>query len=713
MDNTTPVRKPVDDFMNLSDLWRVCLMHWTWFVASIILFLSAASYYLMITPDMYTREASVLVKQEDQGKAATRKGSSNDDIQDLGMVMQVTNVANVQHELSSLDVLTEVVRRTQHVKDPAKVMAEAKSIKSRLKCEVADDKSTIINLKYTDYSAHQAEDVLYAIVQVYNEKWLQNKNQMTANTTQFVEARLRLLERDLGSVDDSISRYKVRNKITDLDRVSDIYLQQQSESESEILRITNQRAMVRYVLDILRSKSSRHQLLPTNSGINNQMAESQIIHYNSLLLQLRANMVGTSTQNPLIVQQETELDEIRKNILATLESQVNSLDIQINSLQGYNSEANSKITSNPSQAKHLVSVEREQKVKESLYLYLLQKKEENEVSMTYAAVNTKMIDMPNGSNNPTSPNSRGVLAAAFLAALLLPTVVLFVKESTDDRVRDKFDIERKTTLALIGDIPFNPQMQHKSLFSRTLHGHGKVTPLLVSPGKQDYINEAFRLIRSNLVFLTSRHGEKNVYIVTSNYKGSGKTFVSVNVAIALALANKRVLLIDGDLRHASASRLFKCTGKGLKGFADYLGEMENDVETLLTTHPQYATFDIMPVGTMPPNPTELLTSDRLPLLLKELRPQYDFILIDCPPTETLADASIIERYADRTLYVIRAGLFERKRLPDLEADVKNGKYKHLSVILNATKAGGRYGYHYGYKYGYHYHSYHYGYHYKG
>ena len=689
--------------MSLTDLWRVCLMHWTWFVASVILFLSVASYYLMVTPDMYTREASVLVKQEDQGKATSRKGSTNDDIQDLGMVMQVTNVANVQRELSSLDVLTEVVRRIKHIQDPAKVMAGAKEIKSRLKCNMADDKSTIINLSYTDYSAHQAEEVLYAIVQVYNEKWLQNKNQMTANTTQFIEARLRLLERDLGTVDDSISRYKARNRITNLDRVSDIYLQQQSQSESEILRITNQRAMVQYVLDILRSKSNRHQLLPTNSGINNPMAESQIVHYNSLLLQLRTNMVGTSTQNPLIVQQEAELDEIRKNILATLESQVNSLNIQINSLQGYNSEANSKISSNPKQAKHLVSVEREQKVKESLYLYLLQKKEENEISMTYTAVNTKIIDMPNGSNNPTSPNNTTVLFAAFMAALLLPTVVLFVRESTDNRVRDKFDIEHKTSLALIGDIPYNPQMQHKSFFSRMLHGHGKVTLLMVSHGKQDYINESFRLIRSNLEFLTSKHGEKNVYIVTSNYEGSGKTFVSANVALALALANKRVLLIDGDLRHASASRLFKCKGRGL---ADYLGEMVNDVDTLLTTHSEYPTLDIMPVGTMPPNPTELLTSDRLSRLLQELRPQYDFILIDCPPTETLADATIIERYADRTLYVIRAGLFERKRLPDLEADVKNGKYKHLSVILNATKAGGRYGYHYGYKYGYKY-GYHY------
>ena len=692
--NNNTSHKQADDFITLPDLWHICLTHWTWFVASLIVFLGAATYYLTVTPNIYTREASVLVKDESTGKSANKR-ASDEDFDDLGLVAQKTNVANVQREFASLDVLTEVARRVMKTKSNQQTMQAAKSIKANLKAEVEGDKSTIIDLKYTSTSPQQAEQVLYTIVQVYNEKWLESKNQMTASTSQFIEARLRLLENDLGHVDDSISKYKTRNKITDLEHVSDIYLQQQSQAEAEILSVTNQRAMAKYLLDILRSKSARHQLLPTNSGINNQVAETQIVHYNSLLLQLRNNMVGTSAQNPLIAQQESELDEIRHNILTTLESQIKTLDIQLQSLHGYNNEANSKITSNPNQAKHLVSVEREQKVKESLYLYLLQKKEENEISMTYAVVNTKIIDMPNGSDLPTSPNKRTILFTALLFGLLVPVVVLFAKESFDTTVRDKFDIERKTTLPLIGNVPLYTKKRSMigwwpwRLFKHHYHRH---PALVVSEGQQNYINEAFRLIRMNIEFMAKGDGEGNIFIVTSNYAGSGKTFITMNLALTLAIAGKRVLLIDGDLRHASASRILKNSDKGL---ADYLGEKESKLSELIYQSTQSDKLEVMPVGTMPPNPTELLASNQLQKLFDELRPLYDFILVDCPPAESLADASIIERYADRTLFIVRAGLFERKRLADLEADVENGKYKHFSLILNATKGGGRYGYHYG------------------
>lgn len=701
----TAVRKSSDDFITLPDLWHICLSHWRWFVVSLIVFLGLATYYLAVTPNLYTREASVLVKQDNAGKSAGKQNSS-DDFDDLGLVAQNTNVANVQRELSSLDVLTVVARRVLHARTDQEAIEKAKEIKHNLTADIEDDKSTIVNLKYVSSSPQEAERVLYAIVQVYNEKWLENKNQMTASTSQFIEARLRLLENDLGHVDDSISRYKMRNKITDLERVSDIYLQQQSQSESEILRVTNQRSMTKYLLDILRSKANRHQLLPTNSGINNQMAEAQIVHYNSLLLQLRSNMVGTSTQNPLIAQQEAELDEIRKNILSTLESQVKSLDIQLQALQGYNNEANSKISSNPKQAKHLVSVEREQKVKESLYLYLLQKKEENEISMTYSAVSTKMLDLPNGSDLPTSPNKALTLMAAIVFGLLVPIIILFVKECFDNTVRDRFDIEHNTSLSLIGNVPLYQEGEKHGWLSRVRgKAVGNHVSFVVSEGQQNFINEAFRLIRTNMEFMTSRQGEKNVYIVTSNYAGSGKTFVSMNLALTLAIAGKRVLLIDGDLRHASASRLLHCPKVGI---ADFLGEKETDVKSLIFHTEVNPNLDVLPVGTVPPNPTELLAGEQLPLLFDQLRSLYDFILVDCPPTETLADADIIERCADRTLFVVRAGLFERSRLSDLEADALNGKYKHLSLILNATKAGGRYGYHYGYKYGYKYgyHRYH-------
>lgn len=691
MEQNYNVRRQSDEFITITDLWHICLSHWTWFATSLLLFLCIAGYYLAVTPNLYTREASVLIKQESAGKNAGKQ-SDNNDFNDLGLVTQATNVANVQRELTSLDVLSEVARRVTKVHNEKEVLQQAKDMKAHLKAEVEDDKSTIVNLKYVSPSAQEAERVLFAIVQVYNEKWLENKNQMTASTSQFIEARLRLLENDLGHVDDSISRFKMRNKITDLERVSDIYLQQQSQSESEILRVNNQRSMTKYLLDILRSKTTRHQLLPTNSGINNQMAEAQIVHYNSLLLQLRSNMVGTSAQNPLIAQQESELDEIRKNILATLESQIKSLDIQLQALQGYNNETNSKISSNPNQAKHLVSVEREQKVKESLYLYLLQKKEENEISMTYTAVNTKLLDFPNGSDQPTSPNKALTLAFAIMAALIVPTILLFVKESLDTTVRDKYDIERHSALSLIGNVPLYEE-KTKGGWLRLLAGRPKCpTPLVVGAGKQNYVNEAFRLIRTNLEFMTS--APKNVFIVTSSYAGSGKTFISMNLALTLAIAGKRTLLIDGDLRHASASHLMKCPKVGL---SDYLGEKETDIHKLLFHSTLNDNLDIMP-----PNPTELLAGEQLSKLIDEVRPLYDFVLIDCPPTDTLADAGIIERCVDRTLFIIRAGLFERKRLSDLEAAVENGKYKHISLILNATKTGGRYGYHYGYKYGYKY-----------
>lgn len=697
-ETNTSISKSSDNFITIPDLWHICQAHWSWFVASLIICLGIAVYYLAITPDMYTREASVLVKDENVGKNSNKR-ASNDDFEDLGLVTQNTNVANVQRELSSLDVLTEVARRVMGAKTNQDAIEKAKVIKKNLKTDIENDKSTIVNLKYSSPSPQEAERVLYCIVQVYNDKWLQNKNQMTASTSQFIEARLRLLENDLGHVDDSISKYKMRNKITDIERVSDIYLQQQSQSEAEILRVTNQRAMVKYLLDILRSKSTHHQLLPTNSGINNQMAETQIVHYNSLLLQLRNNMVGTSAQNPLIAQQESELGEIRHNILSTLESQIKTLDIQLQSLQGFNSEANSKISSNPNQAKHLVSVEREQKVKESLYLYLLQKKEENEISMTYTAVNTKIIDMPNGCDHPTSPNKRLILLVATVLALFVPVVILFIKESFDNTVRDKFDVERRTTLSLIGNIPLFSDKK-RSWLQRILQGKKEEkTSFVVGVGQQNYINEAFRLIRTNMEFMTHKLGEKNVYIVTSNYAGSGKTFISMNLAMTLAIAGKRVLLIDGDLRHASASHLLHCPNIG---FADYLAERESDISELIYHAEESENLDILPVGTMPPNPTELLAGPQLAQLFDQLRPLYDFIIVDCPPTETLADAGIMERHADRTLFVMRAGLFERKRLDDLEQDVENGKYKHISLILNATKGGGRYGYHYGYKYGYQY-----------
>lgn len=694
MENITPVRRQQNDFLTIPDLWRICVAHWYWFAVSLTVCIAIACYYLAVTPKLYTREAAVMVKQELMGKNAG-KNLGGDEFNDIGMVQQTTSVTNIQRRLTSLDVLTEVVRRLGLADNEQEVMRVAQSIKGRVTADLKDDKSTIIYLKYYAPSVTNADNVLNKIVEVFNDKWREGKNEMTANTSRFIQERLSLLENDLGIVDDSISSFKARNKITDLNRVSDIYLQKQSTSEAHILTLTNQRSIALYILSILEDKSTQHQMLPTNSGINNPVAETQINQYNSMLLQLKNNMYNTSDQNPLILKQESELKEVRKNIAATISNHIKSIDIQLSTYQAASGEADNKITQNPNQAKYLLSVEREQKVKESLYLYLLQKKEENEINKTYTSNITQFIDMPHGSAIPTSPKSRNVLLAAILLGVIFPVSILFVRESMNSTIRSKHDIERKTSLLLLGEIPM--YREKKGWLSRLMPvGRKRLKNIIVvASDKSDMVNDAFRILRSKLEFMTSRHSSKNIYTITSDYAGSGKTFISTNLSLVMAIKGHNVLLIDGDLRHASASHHFNCTESGL---ADYLNEEVTDIDSLLVKHPDYPSLSILPVGTIPPNPTELLSGERFAQMLNEMRARFDFIIIDCPPNENMADASIIESHADRTLFVVRAGVYERKHIYDLEADVLNGKHKNLTIILNGTEMlnSGNVRYNYGY-----------------
>ncbi|MGM9776327.1 MAG: hypothetical protein ACI3ZG_06125, partial [Candidatus Coprenecus sp.] len=229
---TAPTKhKTADDFLTITDVWYLCITHWNWFVVSLFICIGYACYYLAVTPNLYTRSAAVLVKQDAQGKDAGWR-NYGEEFNNLGLLQQSTNVANVQRQITSLNVLTEVVKRAFPEGREWNVVREAQRIQRRLKTKIDDDKSTIINLTYVDESPQHAEVILNLVVQVYNELWIEDKNQITAAASRFIEERLKLLEDELGVVDDSISAFKVRNKITDLDRVSDIYLQQQSQSDA-------------------------------------------------------------------------------------------------------------------------------------------------------------------------------------------------------------------------------------------------------------------------------------------------------------------------------------------------------------------------------------------------------------------------------------------------------------------------------------------------
>lgn len=703
MNSNTSFNKHIEEFLSLQDFWILCRSHSSWFGLSLAMFLLVAIYYLSITPDVYTCEASVLVKEETTQGTVTQSSNGNN-FNNMALIQQQTNVPNVLRQYKSLALLTDVAYRLDTIRTKSEAKRVAQALQGGLTTTLDDEKSTIINLKYTDTSPERAERVLNTIIEVYNERWINEKKQMARNTASFIDERLVVIEKSLNQVDDSISTFKTRHHITNLEQASDLYLQQQNESEAEILQLTNQLYMAQYILDVLKDNKSRYKLLPVHTGLTSSEAGQQIAQYNTLLLKLKNNLEGTSTQNPIIMRQEEELGEIRQNIIATISNYINTIQIQIGSMQGYNADVKEKVTSNPDQAKKLLSVERDQKVMESLYLYLLQKKEENEISMTYTPAPTQVVDMPHGSSFPTYPNKKSVLLAAILMGLLLPAVIIFVRESLNTTVRGKLDIESRTQIPVVGEVPLIDNGK-KSVelngihFKKNKRSRHMPPPLLVQQDSQNAINEAFRILRSNLEFMSDTPKHKNVYLVTSMYAGSGKSFITMNLALALAIKGRRVLVIDGDMRRATTTHTF---GNRMVGLTDYLGEKVEHVEEVIYQHDEHPSLYILPVGTTPPNPTELLSSSRMPLLLEQVRPQFDFILIDCPMTESLADASIIEHHVDRTLYVVRAGLFQRRSVYQLDAQVQNGKYKNLSIVLNAIKPVSQYGYKYGYYYNYKY-----------
>ncbi len=569
---------------------------------------------------------------------------------------------------------------------------------SQLHVSQSTDNSSVIRLTLSDRSIQRADDILATLIEVYKDSWIRDKNQIAVSTSQFITERLGVIEGELGNVDDDISSYKSQYLIPNVDAASSMYMNQNQQIASEIMSVNNEIQMAKFVRSYLTNESSKNQLLPANSGLVGDIA-SQVREYNEKLLE-RNNLVSKSSEsNPLVQNMDRDLVAMRNAIIATVDTQIAALNTQLRSLQSTQSATTSKIASNPAQAKYLLSVERQQKVKESLYLFLLQKREENELSQAFTAYNTRIVSKPGPAGVPPTPAKTNILLIAGLIGLALPFGITFIKESTNTRVRGRKDIEH-LALPYLGEIPLSPHILRQD----AKKGHKEINTLVVKEGQRDIVNEAFLVVRTNVEFMHNTKDGANVIAVTSFNPGSGKSFVAMNLAMTLALKGRRILVIDGDMRHGSTSAY---VGSPDKGLSNYLNSGSTDPKSLIVKDPDSATLDILPVGPVPPNPTELLESPRLEELISELRPHYDYIFIDCPPIEIVADAQIIDRHVDRTIFVIRAGLLERSMLPELDRIYEEKKYRNMALILNGTplsqsRHGYGYGYAYGGSYGYHY-----------
>ena len=783
--------KQADDFIRIQDLFYLCVNKWYWFVISLVITIGIAIIYLLTTPPVYTRSASLLIKEDSKGNSL---GAAAGLMGDFDLFQTNTNVNNEIQSLQSPAVMLDVVKRLHldinyhtdggfykkvlygqdcpytvnfnDLKDNESVaftinssqdgqilltdfLREGEDVEgeltvalnetvdtpigklvvktandtaiynapiyvsrrgyqdatddyaSNLSVTLSDEKSTVINLSFKDVCIQRAEDVLNTVIAVYNENWIKDKNQIAVSTSAFISDRLGVIEQELGNVDENISSYKSEHLLPDVQAAASMYMAQSSETNAQILALNTQLSMARYIRNYLTNATSKNQLLPANSGIESPGIEQQIANYNTAQLRRNDLVANSSEKNPLVVDMDQSLENMRRAIITSIDNHITTLNTQLRSLRQSEQQTTARIAANPTQGKYLLSVERQQKVKEALYLFLLQKREENELSQAFTAYNTRVITPPSGSMIPTAPVKKNIALVAFALGILIPVVIIFIRENINTKVRGRKDLE-SLSVPFVGEIPQAESGKKK----KTTHATKEI---VIRQGKRDIVNEAFRVLRTNLEFILDVKEDKDrasVTLITSFNPGSGKTFLTMNTAATFAMKGKRVLVVDGDLRHGSASAY---VGSPKKGLSDYLGKRENNCEDLVVEKENYPGLFVLPVGTIPPNPTELLAEPRLAELMEKMRSRFDYILIDCPPVDIVADTQIIEKLADRTVFIVRAGLLERDMLPKLQSDYEAKRFKNMALVLNGTIGGSnRYGYKYGYRYGYKY-GYQYGY----
>lgn len=567
--------------------------------------------------------------------------------------------------------------RFSHV-DPVSI---AQQYASGVSTELGSEKGTIINISYGASSIVKAEDILNTLIQVYNDRWVLDKNQMAVSTSRFISERLGVIENELGNVDSDISSFKSEHLMPNVDAASEMYMRQNEETSREISDVNNKLQIARHIRNEL-AHDRIDQPLPTNSTLQSPDINQQISTYNTLVIDRNRLIAGSSESNPLVQERTSALRLMRDNILSSIDNLIAALSSRVGSLHSQQAATTGQLAANPNQAKYLLSVERQQKVKEQLYLYLLQKREENELNQAFTSYNTRMITQPVGSMAPTSPNRRNVMLVLFLLGLITPAAILYIIQVLDNKVRSRRDLE-VLSVPYVGEVPMATPKPHGLGRLRRAPAPADDNRVLISSGNTDIINEAFRVVRSNLEFVGDRalSGSARTIMVTSALPGSGKTFVSMNLGAVMALKGKKVIVLDLDMRRASLS---KYVSEPKVGVSSVLIGKASLQDAIVKNVSGIENLDVLPVGALPPNPAELLYTPEFAKVMQELKGSYDCVLLDCPPAEVVADAKIISKFVDLTIWVVRAGLYEKPLLPLLQRYYDEQRYHNLCILLNGT-----------------------------
>ncbi|WP_130734313.1 tyrosine-protein kinase [Flavobacterium sp. J27] len=586
------------------------------------------------------------------------------------------------------DKFTVLVNSPNLVKNPFNVGVQinpvsqvTESFKNRLNVAALSKNTSVIELSIVDPVGEKAEDFLNALVENYNKDAIEDKKYISENTSKFIEQRLSIISEELQDVEKDKEVFKKNNKITDVVSEAGLYLENASDFERMQVDNATQLRVVETMINYVNSSDTK-ELIPVNIIGQEQGASQLIAEYNELVLQKNKLLKTAGSKNTLVQNLESKIDALKSSVSSSLSQLKSSLQIKRNDLARQNAILSGKISQIPSQERNSRDIDRKQNIKESLYLYLLQKREETAISLAVTAPNAKVIDAAKASKSPVSPNRRMIYLGALLLGFLIPFGILYLIDLFDTKIKSRADLEKNTTIPFLGEIPKLESNQ-----------------LVIDSTSRTSTAEAIRIVRTNLEFLLTNVPENKAKVIflTSTYPKEGKTFISVNLASTIALSEKKVLLIGLDIRNPKLDEYLKLSSKGV---TNYLSSKESkNIQEYITKIEGYKNLNVLPAGIIPPNPAELLMNKKIGDLFDQLRNEYDYIIVDTAPVSLVTDTLLIAKYADAFIYVTRANFLDKRMLELPERLYREKKLPNMSILINDTEINLRYGYGYGYGYG--------------
>ena len=774
--NVTP-QQPEEE-VNIQELLFRYLIHWPWFVASVLFCVICAFAYLKVATPIYNVSATVLIKDEDKGGGATMAS----ELEKMGLGGMMNTKSNVDNEvevlkskslalevveqlnlyvsyrnedswiskemyrtspvlvsltpqeadklekpmkvkmnlldpgkmdveielgekkyqkhldklpavfptdegtvafLANTDTLVEKWGKVQHITATiGKPMAAAKGYSAALSIAPTSKTTSVVNISLKNSSTQRGKDFINKLIEVYNINTNNDKNEVAQKTAEFIDERIAIISKELGSTEQDLETFKRTAGITDLSSEAKIALEGNAEYEKR--RVENQ-TQISLVKDLQRYlQGNEYEVLPSNVGLKDAALAAAIAKYNEMLME-RNRLLRTSTENnPTIINLTSSIHAMRANVVASMDATLKGLQITKADLQREAKRFSQRISDAPTQERQFVSIARQQEIKAGLYLMLLQKREENAITLAATANNAKIIDAAIPDEAPVAPRKMIILLMALIMGAGIPVGVIYLISLTQVTIEGRADVEKLTTLPVIGDIPVADDLKGSSI--------------AVFENQNNLMSETFRGIRTNLQFLLEE-GQK-VILVTSTVSGEGKSFVSANTAISLSLLGKKVVIVGLDIRKPGLNKVFNLSTKE-QGITQFLTDPKRNIMDLVQQSDINSNLFILPGGAVPPNPTELLARKGLEEAIEQLKQHFDYIVLDTAPVGMVTDTQLISRIADLTVYVCRADYTRKSEFALVNELAATNKLPRISIAINGLDLKKKkYGYYYGYgKYG--------------